>query len=110
LPLTHRHLVAPVLAFIEPQRAERERQPAEIVGKADRQNDPAGNRSDCGADKRNVVAGRRVVVPENRLPAIVAGFTGEYWRVEIHLHPASSGAPDIEVAITSRLHAEKDGN
>jgi hypothetical protein len=49
LPLTHRYLVAPVLALVEPHRAERERQPAEIVGKANHQNDPAGNRSDCGA-------------------------------------------------------------
>jgi hypothetical protein len=47
--LTHRHLVAAVLALVEPHRAERERQPAEIVGKADHQNDPAGNRSDRGA-------------------------------------------------------------
>ena len=62
------------------------------------------------ADKRNVVAGRCVVVPENHLPTIVTGFTGEYRRVEIHLHPASAGAPDIEVAIASRLHAEKHGN
>jgi hypothetical protein len=49
LPLAHRHLVAPVLALIEPHRAERERQPAEIVGKANHQNDPAGNRSHGGA-------------------------------------------------------------
>src|SRR5918994_7151717 len=62
------------------------------------------------ADKRNVVARRRVVAPEYHLPAIVAGFTGEYRRVEIRFHPPSSGAPDIEVAITSRLHAEKHGN
>src|SRR5512147_2627346 len=62
------------------------------------------------ADKRNVVAGRSVVAPEYHLPAIVAVFTGQYWRVEIHLHPPGSGAPDVEVAITSRLHAEKHGN
>src|ERR1700687_361703 len=48
---THRHRVAlgPVLALVEPHRAERERQPAEIVGKAYHQNDPAGNRADGGA-------------------------------------------------------------
>src|SRR6266446_9236523 len=110
-----------MLALVEPHRTERERQPAEIVGKADHQNDPAGNRADGGAigkfrqgrrrrrmdryfavigkrlddenpnvvatqppprsaDKRNVMARRRVVARENRLPAIVARFTGEYWR------------------------------
>src|SRR5882762_2933222 len=43
LPLTHRHLFAsgPVLALVEPHRAERKRQPPEIVGKAYHQNDPA---------------------------------------------------------------------
>src|SRR5438105_13386023 len=153
LSLTHRHRVAlgPVLALVEPHRAERERQPAEIVGKAYHQNDPAGNRADGGAigkfrqsrrrhrmdryfavigerlddenpnvvatqppprsaEKRNVMAGRRVVARENRLPAIVARFTGEYWRVEIPLQPTRSGAPDIEVAITPRLHTKKHGN
>src|SRR5881397_3783190 len=64
----------------------------------------------CRADKRNVVARRSVVAPEHHLPTIVACFTGEYWRVEIHLHPSRAGAPDIEVAITSRLHAEKHGD
>ncbi len=153
LSLAHRHLFAlgPMLASVEPHRAERERQPAEIVGKAYHQNDPAGNRSDGGtigkfrqgrsrrrmdcylavignhldgenpsvvatqppprrADKRDVMAGRSVVARENRLPAIVAGFTGEYRRVEIHLQPTSSGAPDIEIAIPPRLHTEKHGN
>src|SRR6266436_4413838 len=37
------------------------------------------------ADKRNVMARRSVVACENRPPAIVVRFTGEYWRVEIHL-------------------------
>src|SRR5260370_42620809 len=51
LSLAHRHRVAfgPVLALVEPHRAECERQPAEIVGKAYNQNDPAGNRADGGA-------------------------------------------------------------
>ncbi len=51
LSLTHRHPVAlgPVPALVEPHRAERKSQPPEIVGKARHQNDPAGNRSDCGA-------------------------------------------------------------
>src|SRR6266851_2838158 len=150
LALAHRHRVAlgPVLALVEPHRAECERQPAEIVDKAHYQNDPAGDRADGGAigkfrqarrrrrmdsyfavigdhldgenpnvvatqppprsaDKRNVMAGRSVVAREDRLPAIVVRFTGEYWRVEICLQPTSSGAPHIEIAIASRLHAEK---
>src|SRR5216684_3114214 len=152
LPLTHRHRApGPVPALVEPHRAEGERQPTEIIGKAYHQNDPAGNRSDGGAigefrqgrrrhrmdrylavignhldgenpnvvatqspprraDERDVVAGRSVVARENRLPVIVAGFTGEYWRVEIQLQPASAGAPDIKVAIAPRLHTEKHGN
>src|SRR5258708_28263918 len=139
-----------MLALVEPHRAERERQPAEIVRKADHQNDPAGNRADGGAigkfrqgrrrrrmdryvavigerldnenpnvvatqppprgaEERDVMARRSVVARENRLPAIVARFTGEYWRVEIPLQPTRSGAPDIEVAITPRLHTQKHG-
>src|SRR5258708_5729509 len=56
------------------------------------------------------MAGRGVVAREDRLPAIVRRFTGEYWRVEIRLQPTSSGAPDIEIAIASRLHTEKHGD
>src|SRR5258707_10583625 len=61
------------------------------------------------ADERDVVAGRSVVAREDYLPAIVARFTGEYWRVEIPLQPTRSGAPDIEIAITPRLHTQKHG-
>ena len=50
-----------------------------------------------------------VYARQNHLPAIVAGFTGEYWRIEIRLQPASPGAPDIEITITPRLHTEKHG-
>src|SRR6266702_4102954 len=63
-----------------------------------------------GAEKRNVMARRGVVARESSLPAIVARLTGEYWRVEIPLQPTRAGAPDIEVAITPRLHAEKHRN
>src|SRR6266404_7041434 len=151
LSLTHRHRAAPVLALVEPQGAERERQPAEIVGKTYHQNDPARNRADggaigkfrqscrrcrmdrylavigehldcedpnvvatqpppCSADKRNVMARRSVVARENRLPAVVARFTGKHWGVEIPLQPTRSGSPDIEVAITPRLHTKKHGD
>src|ERR1700686_2056808 len=63
-----------------------------------------------GTDKRYVMARCCVVACENRLPALVTRFTGEDRRVEICLQPTSSGAPDIEVAVTPRLHTEKHGN
>ena len=63
-----------------------------------------------GAEERDVMARRSVVARENRLPAIVARFTGEYWRVEVPLQPTRWGAPDIEVAITPRFHTKKHGN
>ena len=62
-----------------------------------------------GSDKRNVVAGCRVVARQDSLPAVVVRFTGEDWRIEIPLQPTSPGTPDIEIAITPCLHTKEHG-
>ncbi len=88
-----------------------DRQLSKIRGRLNHDDPDVGspNPATCGAKEAYVVARMKVVVRQDRSPGgIVRCTIADQDRcVQMRFHIASSRAPDVEIAVTTRLQSEK---